>query len=126
MITSAGIVKIVPAAIDEPAEAPVATMLFSRMLERPSSRSTPIETTAAGIAVATVSPANRPRYAFAAASSTVRISERTIARTVNCRAGSAELMRNSLCQPAARAALLAIAFRAVHPLHDTARDRPEQ
>ncbi len=61
MMTSAGIVKIVPAAIEEPAEAPVATMLFSRMLDRPSMRSTPIETTAAGIAVATVSPANRPR-----------------------------------------------------------------
>ncbi len=61
MITSAGIVKIVPAAIDEAAEAPVATMLFSRMLERPIRRSTPMETTAAGIAVATVSPANRPR-----------------------------------------------------------------
>ena len=56
MITSAGIVKIVPAAIDEAAEAPVATMLFSRMLERPIRRSTPMETTAAGIAVATVSP----------------------------------------------------------------------
>ena len=59
MITRAGIVKIVPAAM-EAAEAPVATMLFSRMLERPSRRSTPIETTAAGIAVATVSPANKP------------------------------------------------------------------
>ena len=61
MITSAGIVEIMPAAIDEAAEAPVATMLFSRMLERPIRRSTPIETTAAGIAVATVRPANKPR-----------------------------------------------------------------
>ncbi len=59
--TSAGIVNIVPAAMDEAAEAPVATMLFSRMLERPSRRSTPIEMTAAGMAVATVSPAKSPR-----------------------------------------------------------------
>ena len=58
---SAGSVNTAPAAIDEPAEAPVATILFSRMLERPSSFSTAIETTAAGIAVATVRPANRPR-----------------------------------------------------------------
>ncbi len=61
MITSAGIVKIVPAAMEAAAEAPVATMLFSRMLERPRSFSTPMEMTAAGIAVATVSPAKRPR-----------------------------------------------------------------
>ena len=60
-ITSAGIVNTVPAAIEEPAEAPVATMLFSRMLLRPRSLSTPIDTTAAGIAVATVRPAKRPR-----------------------------------------------------------------
>ena len=61
MITSAGIVKITPAAIDEPAEAPVCTMLFSRIVPPPSRRSTPIETTAAGMAVAMVRPANRPR-----------------------------------------------------------------
>ncbi len=54
-------VKITPAAIDEPADAPVWTMLFSRMVPPPSRRSTPIETTAAGMAVATVRPANRPR-----------------------------------------------------------------
>jgi hypothetical protein len=58
---NAGIVKITPAAIDEPAEAPVCTMLFSRIVPPPSRRSTPIETTAAGMAVATVRPANRPR-----------------------------------------------------------------
>ena len=58
---SAGMVKITPAAIEEPAEAPVCTMLFSRIVPPPSSRSTPIDTTAAGIAVATVRPANSPK-----------------------------------------------------------------
>ena len=57
---SAGRVKIAPAEIDVPAEAPVATMLFSRMLERPNSGNTAMEMTAAGIAVATVMPANSP------------------------------------------------------------------
>ena len=57
---SAGRVKIAPAEMDVPAEAPVATMLFSRMFERPNSGSTAIEMTAAGIAVATVIPANNP------------------------------------------------------------------
>jgi hypothetical protein len=47
-------VKITPAAIEDPAEAPVCTMLFSRMLPPPSTRSTAIETTAAGMAVAMV------------------------------------------------------------------------
>ena len=59
--TSAGSVNTAPAAIDEPADAPVATMLFSSTPERPSRRRTAIDTTAAGIAVATVRPANRPR-----------------------------------------------------------------
>ena len=57
---SAGSVKIAPAAMEDPAEAPVATMLFSRMLEPPNRGSTAMEITAAGIAVATVRPANRP------------------------------------------------------------------
>ncbi len=57
---SAGSVKIAPAEIDVPADAPVATMLFSRMFDRPNSGRTAIEITAAGIAVATVSPANKP------------------------------------------------------------------
>ena len=61
MITSAGTVKITPEAIEVPAEAPVCTMLFSRMPPPPSARSTAIETTAAGIAEAMVMPANRPR-----------------------------------------------------------------
>ena len=50
-----------PEAIEEPAEAPVWTMLFSRMVLPPSTRSTAMETTAAGIADAIVMPANRPR-----------------------------------------------------------------
>ncbi len=60
-MTSAGTVKITPDAMLDPAEAPVWTMLFSRMLPPPSTRSTAIETTAAGIAEAIVSPANSPR-----------------------------------------------------------------
>ena len=60
-MTSAGTVKITPEAIDEPAEAPVCTMLFSRIVLPPSRRSTAIETTAAGIADAMVRPANSPR-----------------------------------------------------------------
>ena len=49
-----------PAEMDVPADAPVATMLFSRMLDLPNNGSTAIEITAAGIAVATVMPANNP------------------------------------------------------------------
>ena len=49
-----------PAEMDVPAEAPVATILFSRMLDFPNSGSTAIEITAAGMAVATVRPANNP------------------------------------------------------------------
>ena len=60
-MTSAGIVKITPEAIDEPADAPVCTMLFSRIVLPPSTRSTAIETTAAGMAEAIVRPANSPR-----------------------------------------------------------------
>lgn len=59
-MTSAGIVKITLEVIDEPAEAPVCTMLFSRM-PPPNVLSTAIEITAAGIAEAIVMPANRPR-----------------------------------------------------------------
>jgi hypothetical protein len=58
---NAGIVNITPVAIEVPAEAPVATMLFSRICPPPSIFSTAIETTAAGIAEAMVIPANRPR-----------------------------------------------------------------
>ncbi len=57
---SAGKVNIAPAEIEVPADAPVATILFSRMLVFPNNGSTAIEMTAAGIAVATVRPANKP------------------------------------------------------------------
>ena len=50
-----------PAEMLLPAEAPVATMLFSRTFGGPNRRSTAIAMTAAGMAVATVSPANNPR-----------------------------------------------------------------
>ena len=62
-MTSAGMVKMIPAARDSPAEAMVWTMLFSRIVpprKRPL-RSTPMEITAAGIEALTVIPANRPR-----------------------------------------------------------------
>ena len=58
---SAGSVKITPEAIEVPAEAPVETMLFSRMPLFPSTRSTAMETTAAGMAEAMVRPAKSPR-----------------------------------------------------------------
>ena len=57
---SAGRVKITPPATDSPAEPVVCTMLFSRMVERPSARSRLIESTAIGIDAETVSPARRP------------------------------------------------------------------
>src|SRR5215467_7998688 len=81
---SAGIVKITPAAIDDPAEAPVCTMLFSRIVPPPSRRNTPIDTTAAGIAVAMVRPANKPRYVFAAARIIASTTDKTMARAVSC------------------------------------------
>jgi hypothetical protein len=54
-------VKITPVAMEVPAEAPVATMLFSRICPPPSNLSTAMDTTAAGMAEAMVMPANRPR-----------------------------------------------------------------
>jgi hypothetical protein len=59
--TSAGIVKMTPAASDSPALAHVCTMLFSRMFERGNRRRIPIEITAAGMEADTVRPANSPR-----------------------------------------------------------------
>ena len=50
-----------PEAIDEPADAPVCTMLFSRMPPPPSARRIAIDNTAAGIAEAIVIPAKSPR-----------------------------------------------------------------
>jgi len=53
-----------------PADAAVWTMLFSRMLLLRKSLKSAMETTAAGIEAQTVMPANNPRYALAAASTT--------------------------------------------------------
>jgi hypothetical protein len=52
---------MMPVAVEEPAEPPVCTMLFSRMPPWPSTLSTAIDTTADGIADAMVMPANSPR-----------------------------------------------------------------
>ena len=82
--TSAGTVKMTPEAIEVPADAPVCTMLFSRMPPPPSARSTAIETTAAGIAEAIVMPAHRPRYVLAAARITASTTARMMARAVSC------------------------------------------
>ena len=57
---SAGRVKITPPAMDSPAEPPVCTMLFSRMVGRPKARNTEMERTAIGIEAPTVRPARRP------------------------------------------------------------------
>ncbi len=59
--TKAGKVKIAPAATASPAEAMVWTTLFSRIVARPSARSTAIEITAAGMLAETVIPAYSPR-----------------------------------------------------------------
>ena len=77
-------VKMTPAAMELPAEAPVWTMLFSRMCPPPKTRNTAMETTAAGIADAIVMPANNPRYALAAARTIARPMERITARAVSC------------------------------------------
>jgi hypothetical protein len=81
---SAGKVKITPAASDSPADAEVCTMLFSRIFDSLKSRRIPIEMTAAGIDAETVMPANRPRYAFAPASTIDNTMPSTIALTVSC------------------------------------------
>ena len=88
--------KITPAEIDAAADAPVCTMLFSRMCPPPRSLSTAIETTAAGIADEMVRPANKPRYVFAAA--------RTIASTIESTIGARRELRRQRngahCTPA--------------------------
>ena len=52
----AGSVNTIPAAIDSPAEPVVWTMLFSRMVERPSVRKNATARTAIGIEAETVRP----------------------------------------------------------------------
>ena len=90
-MTSAGSVKMTPAARLSPAEAAVWTMLFSRMLCSRKSRSTAIEITAAGIDAETVRPTFNPRYAFAPARTAERIKPSTMALAVisgsDCEAG---------------------------------------
>jgi len=56
MSRMAGRVNTMPAAIDSPAEPVVWTMLFSRMVERPSVRKKATDSTAIGIEADTVSP----------------------------------------------------------------------
>jgi hypothetical protein len=96
----AGSVNITPEAMEQPAEAPVETMLFSRMPPPPSTRSTAIDTTAAGMADAIVTPAKRPRYTLAAARITASTMARMIARAVSCGAVPACFTMNPLsrCQ----------------------------
>ena len=60
-ITSAGKVKIAPAATASPADAIVCTTLFSRIVEPPRTRRIAIEITAAGMLADTVRPAYKPR-----------------------------------------------------------------
>src|SRR5690606_33548370 len=67
-----------------PADAVVCTMLFSRMVCLRKSRSTPMEITAAGMDADTVMPANRPRYAFAPASTIASRMPSITALTVTC------------------------------------------
>ncbi len=66
-ITSAGRVKITPAARPSPDAAAVCTPLFWWLLPVRSRRKIAIEITAAGTDADTVMPANMPRYAFAPA-----------------------------------------------------------
>ena len=65
--SSAGTVKMTPAAKDSPADAMVCTALFSRIETSLNMvRRIIIDITAAGILAETVMPAYNPRYAFAA------------------------------------------------------------
>src|SRR5579872_6463694 len=87
-ITNAGKVKIAPAATASPADATVCATLFSRIVEPPRTRRIAIDTTAAGILADTVSPAYKPRYAFAAPRTTASTTPITIARGVSSRTSS--------------------------------------
>src|SRR6185312_1062044 len=77
-------VKMSPEAMEQPAEAPVDTMLFSRMPPRPSAPRMPIETTAAGMAEAMVRPAKRPMYALPAPRMAASTMARMMARALIC------------------------------------------
>jgi len=68
---SAGKVKMAPAEMDVPADAPVATMLFSRILDFPNNAARH-RNDGGGNRRGHGRPANNPTYAFADARMTVR------------------------------------------------------
>ena len=72
-----------PAAIDSPAEPVVWTMLFSRIVERPSVRKNATESTAIGIEAETVRPILSARYTLEAAKTSPSSAPRISARTVS-------------------------------------------
>ena len=82
---NAGMVKMIPAASDSPADVMVWTTLFSRIvtsLNFISLRSN-IDMTAAGMEAETVIPMYNPRYVFAAVINAPNTIPRMMARTVN-------------------------------------------
>jgi len=76
-------VKTTPAETESAAEPVVWTMLFSRMVERPSQRKIVIDSTAIGIDALTVSPILSARYTFDAPKMSPSSTPSTIARTVS-------------------------------------------
>ena len=85
MTSSAGIVKMIPAAKDSPAEVIVCTTLFSRIVTSLNfnNLSSNIDMTAAGIDAETVMPMYNPRYVLAAVINAPSTNPKIIARTVN-------------------------------------------
>ena len=83
--SNAGIVKMIPAASDSPADVIVWTALFSKIVTSLNfnNRRTSIDMTAAGIDAETVIPMYKPRYVFAAVINAPNIRPSTIARTVS-------------------------------------------
>ena len=88
MITRPGSTKMIDDSVPA-AEATVCTMLFSWIVEFLKLRSSAIEMTAAGIDVAKVSPALRPKNTLAAVNARVMTTPRTSARRVSSVRGSA-------------------------------------
>ena len=88
----AGSVNTIPAAMDSPAEPVVCTMLFSRIVDRPSVRKNATERTAMGIEADTVSPILSARYTLDAAntspSSAPRIKARAVSSAGDCSGGT--------------------------------------
>ena len=82
---NAGMVKMIPAAKDSPAEVIVCTTLFSRIVTslNLSNLSNSIDMTAAGMEADTVIPMYNPRYVFAAVINAPKTRPSTMARTVN-------------------------------------------